>query len=831
MSSLQRSVTLFPGPANQRRAYVSLQKSCVSCSHSIYQDVQDFRRKPLTYKGKTGYAPSTRVPQGAIANVKRHSRGVVRAHQEEKRKMKRGKLALAVLGVAFCSLLGIRGVSLGGQGATDIVDDCPCGHRHDGGYVGIGGYAGVERAVLQTLDRDSRPLRPRDLHRPLSLSGMSDSWGRDFVIAFPENLYDRDALIIVTADVLTTGMVNIPGLNWSQDFIVQPHSAAEILIPMAAEVQGSGIVSNLGIHVTSDHDACVYVVHPGAPYGASCDAYMALPSDILGNEYIILGYPETISGRGRDPTLAPSQFTLVCTADNSQVSITPSANTLDGKPAGVPFNITLNRFDTYQLQAGYQQDLSGSQVMSTKPVAVFAGCKCADIPIGHCCCDFLVEQMTPVATWGRSFLTSVFRRPGSSLGDPLRVLGSEDNTTVSFTPPVPGSPFNLNRAELVEVTIEEPTEIVADKPVLVAQYATGYLWVFAPGDPFEVLILPTEQFLDGYIYLIPAGYELDFTSIFVPTVAISSLLFDGSPINPSIFSPIGLTGYSHGTVGVDDGCHIVTADRPFGIYVYGWDSWSSYGYPGGMRVVTTTSLVTGGGWIPGNSPGPLNKRTFGFNVHSEGGVTWGQLQFNDHGIEMKVHSDTIHTLTVYGDTTADFSGDCRVDGIGEYTFDCEVEDRGEPGRAKDKFSLDVWDSDSNLYYAAGGGNIQIHTAGDGVLANLTRTFGGRSGPESENNGSIQHADVVRENRDALWQNSPNPFHKKTGISYDLSLQSHVKLEVFDHAGRLVKTLVDRTQESGTYCVDWHANGHPSGIYFYRLRAGDFTDMKKMVLLR
>lgn len=766
-------------------------------------------------------------------------------------------IVLSLSAIAFCLLSGRQQLCHALDGPPPISNGCACGPTHDETYVRTGDTARVAAGLAQPHHVTSTLLPGRDFRGPLPSDGAPDSRGTDFVIAFPDNIEDTDALLIITAGVFTSGIVSVPGIGWSQNFTVQPSSPAEVSIPVTAEVQGSGISSDLGIHVTTDHVVSVYFLSPAVRLSATCDAYLALPSDILGNEYIILGYPETLSGRGFPPTRGPSQFTLVGTTANTQVTVTPSANTLDGRPAGVPFTITLSRFDTYQLQAGYQQDLSGSEVVSTQPIAVFAGCKCADIPIGFSYCDFIVEQMTPVETWGSSFLTSVFTRPGSSVGDPLRVLASEDNTTVSFTPPVPGSPFALNRAELVEVTVEGPTEIVADKPVLVAQYATGSSWAGALGDPLETLILPTEQFLDGYIYLTPAGYALDFTSIVVPTAAIPSLLFDGSPVNPGVFSPIGSTGYSYGTVAVSDGCHIVTADCPFGIYVYGWCLTVSYGYPGGLRLVVAPSLVTGGGWIPGGPPGPGSKKTFGFNAHSEAGPTWAQLQFNDHATKMRVHSDTVKTLVIQpGDTIANFSGDCRVDGVSGYRFECEVMDRGEPGRGVDKFSLHIYDGDGNLYYSAGdflgGGNIQIHTPTDTDLAD--------SGPEPQ----LQPRDALNSLPDVddgiqvlsmaqgLLQNSPNPCRQFTIINYQLPRPGHTSLRIYDLTGKLMTTLVNGTKPAGHYAVEW--NGKDSsgrevatGIYVYRLvvhpelgpGAADpalsgaevFTATKKMVILR
>jgi len=83
----------------------------------------------------------------------------------------------------------------------------------------------------------------------------------------------------------------------------------------------------------------------------------------------------------------------------------------------------------------------------------------------------------------------------------------------------------------------------------------------------------------------------------------------------------------------------------------------------------------------------------------------------------------------------------------------------------------------------------------------------------------------------LKQNYPNPFNPTTIIRYQLPLQSYVTLKVFDILGRDVATLLNEVKQPGTYTVQWHASGVASGVYFCRLQAGQFSAMKKMVLLR
>lgn len=83
----------------------------------------------------------------------------------------------------------------------------------------------------------------------------------------------------------------------------------------------------------------------------------------------------------------------------------------------------------------------------------------------------------------------------------------------------------------------------------------------------------------------------------------------------------------------------------------------------------------------------------------------------------------------------------------------------------------------------------------------------------------------------LEQNYPNPFNPTTKINYSIPSSQKVVLKVYDELGREVTTLVNNEQPAGNYSADFYASGLASGIYFYRLQAGSFVEMKKMILLK
>ena len=83
----------------------------------------------------------------------------------------------------------------------------------------------------------------------------------------------------------------------------------------------------------------------------------------------------------------------------------------------------------------------------------------------------------------------------------------------------------------------------------------------------------------------------------------------------------------------------------------------------------------------------------------------------------------------------------------------------------------------------------------------------------------------------LAQNHPNPFNSTTTIQYDIPKSSDVTLEIFDLLGRKIGTLEDTKKEAGHHQIIWNAENVSSGIYFYKIHAGDFTETKKMLLLK
>jgi hypothetical protein len=83
----------------------------------------------------------------------------------------------------------------------------------------------------------------------------------------------------------------------------------------------------------------------------------------------------------------------------------------------------------------------------------------------------------------------------------------------------------------------------------------------------------------------------------------------------------------------------------------------------------------------------------------------------------------------------------------------------------------------------------------------------------------------------LEQNYPNPFNPSTTIKFAVPERSNVLIKIYDILGSEVSTLVNEEKPAGTYELTWEAIGLSSGIYFYQLKAGEYVNTKKMLLIK
>jgi hypothetical protein len=314
---------------------------------------------------------------------------------------------------------------------------------------------------------------------------------------------------------------------------------------------------------------------------------------------------------------------------------------------GETYETTLNAFDVLSIQTRSPgADLTGSRVVADRPVVVFGGSEAANVPntnhcinvnpvtgngvceydgetrcsdnydcnnalFNVCCADHLEQQMFPIETWGNHYIaTKSFDRGNER--DYWRILASQDNTKVDTIPEQADIP-TLNTGEWFEFGSREHFEIISDKPILVGQFLAGE---HAPepnvrgndrvpgdaniGDPAFLLSVPNAQFRTDFVFLAPNKYTSDYVSIIAPVQA--SVFFDDRPVEN--WESVGDSlMWQVARFPIGDGVHLLISDVPVGTLVYGYDSYVSYGYPGGLNL-NVVDPETGMAITPNPNPTP-----------------------------------------------------------------------------------------------------------------------------------------------------------------------------------------------------------------------------------
>jgi len=431
--------------------------------------------------------------------------------------------------------------------------------------------------------------------------------GKRFWTGFMQNGFGAQNLRIhILGTTATSGTVSIPRTGWSAPFTVAANGVVVVNVPTTAENQGSETVRDKGVLVQAQDSVNVFI---SSFQNFTHDLTQVLPEGSLGDDYRVDAY----HGLPNFGNLHKSELLIVATQDGTQVRITPSVNTLGGRPAGVPFTLDLNAGQTYQVQAAQDVlDLTGTTVEATansgncRPFAVIGGSMCATVPGSCSACDAIFTQLAPRRAWGtRYFTVPVLGVTGST----YRILADEDNTQVSIGG---GPPINLNAGQRHTVhATAVPVCVQANKPVSVAQLMEGYSCA-GNGDPSLMLISPAERMSTRALFHTPTSGQLNQHSIslVVPPASVGQLTLNGTVVNPALFQPYaGCADRLHAKVPVPAGIHRVEAANGFQLYALGigyGESYAASAHDIGGTNVPQDSIVCGGGPITLNSPEPLD---------------------------------------------------------------------------------------------------------------------------------------------------------------------------------------------------------------------------------
>ena len=392
----------------------------------------------------------------------------------------------------------------------------------------------------------------------IKLSSLS-SRGTDFWLAFQNYPFGSSAQIFIMTE--TSANYTVSGTGFNVTGTVTASTPATIAIPNSFQITSNQAIEAKALHLTSDAEITATFFYPQA---FTNDTYLAIPTALLGNEYLAVTY---IGG--------PAEFVVVGTQNNTNVTLIPACASQSGTPVGSTVQFALNQGQTYQyLCSG---DATGSQITSDKPVGVIAGNGC--INIGNSACDILSEMMFPIGSlYGTDLYSAPF--PGNS-NDLIRIVAARDTTTITVDDGVSPAIYHLNRGKFQELRTKRPSHYTSDKPITVVQfYADSVLAGNGSilGDPLSMQILPTNAFRSTSRFYSPSGFSQgNFAMIIAPSSAVSGVALNG--VTVSGFKPMPGGAYQYAIVSVVTAQSVVTASQPVGVYAVGLTPAGSYGHP------------------------------------------------------------------------------------------------------------------------------------------------------------------------------------------------------------------------------------------------------------
>nr|XP_034327535.1 uncharacterized protein LOC105323126 [Crassostrea gigas] len=440
----------------------------------------------------------------------------------------------------------------------------------------------------------------------VQLEGAPDNRGTEFIIGFMENLgsdYQCELFVTTSRTTVVSVQVDSPKCTSpriSASFTVIAGKVKQLILDYRIRMIGSSKESK-GILVKASDEVVVYGVNKEK---YSNDGFVGLPVDVMSDEYYVITWA---------PPYRQCEMLVIGAEDSTSVTVTIGQSIGSGSVnyggrnyyRGNVVTETLNKYDTWQLVS--TGDLTGSYVKSTKKVAVFSGNKKTKIGSGGSQ-DHLVEQLTPVDTWGKNFATVPI--PKRTVGDYFKFIASEDSTTVTISGGY-SSTFTISqKGGMVQKLIPSTAycKIVADKAIMVTQFVQSQQSSSEPSDPAMLIIPPVEQYAADYTFATPKyslGSYTNFFMFIVEASEVSGLRIDGNafPSN-AVLQTISGTSLVGGYISVSEGTHTVRHTSPiviFGGFLYGHAHAETYGFTTGMRMAKVNTVcvpsptVTGDG--------------------------------------------------------------------------------------------------------------------------------------------------------------------------------------------------------------------------------------------
>ncbi len=425
-------------------------------------------------------------------------------------------------------------------------------------------FPGVGYNIIPTPTFADRPAQ--------SGSKSPSSYQPNYVVPvdYPPKLY-----LIIAAEEGATGTVQVPGMSSLQSFSIAPGGTTRVNVPSLAMIYQNDYVENKGVFVTSDRPVTIFAVGrrdvlfgplgwvtPPAGKGPEdiLAAWLVYPTPSLGVAYRVVA-PGTFLGSG---------FTVVATDDNTTVTIDLVVS-YDRRTAGVPYQLVLQRGQTYQFRTGsptYGEE-TGSLITADKPIAVIGGNDYRpfyDI-IGLFIFDFansFASQLPPIGSGGTEFVASRWDPNFATKPYEVTIVAGSEAATIFVNGSDAGLAFDWSPLVL---SLTGTNRILSDKPVQV--FATMKDWAYASNpdlwvDDTMTMLPPSNAGSRSYL-VTPLADEHTSTlaTVAIPDAGRASLRLNGSVVASNLFIQVPNSDLYVAQIPIGAGANLLTADQPF----------------------------------------------------------------------------------------------------------------------------------------------------------------------------------------------------------------------------------------------------------------------------
>ena len=419
---------------------------------------------------------------------------------------------------------------------------------------------------------------------------------------FDNQRMNNISILLITAEIYQVRYsIEAPGVGYYHSGTISAGDEVILNLPESLAVL-SIYDQDKGIYLATSSDR-VTVIGQNLILQSS-DSFFALPVIEIDYGYVYYGVSVSRSSFG-----ASSSILIVGTENNTMMKLTVTqsvnidvGNTITTLTRGIEYSFVINRLQTIYIES--REDLSGTKIVTNKPVSVFSGHQCADVPPeNNAVCSYLIEQIPPTALWGKAYFTTPLANMTSYT---IKTLAAYNSTNVNVYCNNSVQSYIINEGEFNVSQMNEYCVIYSNKKVLVFQFSHGASESNSYGAAMMIIVPATELYLDTFDFSTIRNHPFESVRFdhYVNLVVMEQYyqpnmiyLISGG-VNRSLdtqqWVPIQVNNTSEAyatQVNISEGVtqifHTDTSAQMMTI-VYGFYNYDSYGHIGGLNISTAT---------------------------------------------------------------------------------------------------------------------------------------------------------------------------------------------------------------------------------------------------